>query len=134
MSNSINCTIKVLTPDLHITAAAKAVEINPANAPAMHMLRSAAPGVIIPPEHLAVLSAKYWGAAGVRLTVGFMDNPAADLKARILLHMNAWGASCNVKFVETAVNPQVRINRAAGDGYWSYLELMFFKLRLIRPR
>ena len=121
MCNSVPCRIKVLPSDLHIIAAAKAIEINPANAPATHMLRLVAPDVVIPPQHLALLTAKYWGVSGVRLTVGFMDNPTADLKARILSHMNAWGASSNVQFVETASNPQVRVNRAAGDGYWSYL-------------
>ena len=35
--------------------------------------------------------------------------------------MNAWGAFCNVQFTETATNPQVRIARTGGDGYWSYL-------------
>jgi len=34
--------------------------------------------------------------------------------------MNAWAAWANVRFVESATNPQVRIDRAA-DGYWSYL-------------
>jgi len=35
--------------------------------------------------------------------------------------MNASNATANVQFVESATDPQVRINRAAGDGYWSYL-------------
>jgi hypothetical protein len=121
MINAIPCRIKILPSHFHIAAAAKAIEINPANAPATHMLRLAAPNVVISPEHLALLTSKYWGASGVQLTVGFMDNPAADLNARILSHMNAWGAFSNVQFVETASNPQVRINRMAGDGYWSYL-------------
>ncbi len=40
-----------------------------------------------------------------------------------LSHMNAWSdvANANVQFVETASDPQVRIARTAGDGYWSYL-------------
>jgi hypothetical protein len=104
-----------------IDAASAAARINPANAPAQGALRSAAPDVVIAPEHLALLTAKYWGSSGVRLTVGFLDNPAADLRARLLAHMNAWGTSCNVQFVETATDPQVRISRTAGDGYWSYL-------------
>jgi hypothetical protein len=56
----------------------------------------------------------------VRLSVGFMDNPPVDLRARILMHMNAWGQSANVQFTESATDPQVRISRAPG-GYWSYL-------------
>ncbi|OYW75464.1 MAG: hypothetical protein B7Z37_13135 [Verrucomicrobia bacterium 12-59-8] len=120
MNNSIPCSIKTLTPDVQVAAATKAIEINPANAPAAQMLQAFAPGVVLPPEHLAVLTSKYWGAGGVRLTVGFMDNPAADLKARILSHMNAWNATANVTFVESSVNPQVRIARE-NTGYWSYL-------------
>jgi len=119
--SDISCTIKTLPQDQWAAAAQKAIEINPANAPALHALHEAAPDVVIQPEHLALLTAKYWGAQGVRLTVGFMDNPPADLKARILLHMNAWGAWSNVRFTESAVNPQVRISRTAGGGYSSYV-------------
>jgi hypothetical protein len=57
----------------------------------------------------------------VHLTVGFLDGPDAVLRARIVSHMNAWGATANVAFSETAVDPRVRIARTAGDGYWSYL-------------
>jgi hypothetical protein len=35
--------------------------------------------------------------------------------------MNAWGNWANVEFVETASDAQVRIDRAPGEGYWSYL-------------
>jgi hypothetical protein len=115
------CTIRLLPKDQWVPAAKQAVAINPGNAPALHMMRQGAPDTVMPVEHLALLTAKYWGRAGVRLTVGFLDNPAADLRARILSHMNAWGAFANVQFVESAVNPQVRIARTAGDGYWSYL-------------
>jgi hypothetical protein len=74
-----------------------------------------------PPEHLVLLTTEYWGAAGVRLTVGFLDNPPADLKSRILAHMNAWGSWSNVQFSDSSADPKVRIARTAGDGYWSYL-------------
>jgi len=115
------CSIKLLPEDQRIEAAYTASRINPANAPALATLSSVAPDVVIQPQHLALLTAKYWGSGGVRLTVGFLDNPPADLRARILSHMNAWGAFCNVQFTETATNPQVRIARTGGDGYWSYL-------------
>jgi hypothetical protein len=115
------CTIKLLPQGHWIPAASTAVKINPANAPALFQLRQAMPSVVIPPEHLALLTTKYWGVGGVSLTVGFLDNPPGDLKARILLHMNAWAAFSNVVFVESDQNPQVRISRTAGDGYWSYL-------------
>jgi hypothetical protein len=35
--------------------------------------------------------------------------------------MNAWSKTTNVQFVQSKSNPQVRIARAEGDGYWSYL-------------
>jgi len=107
-----------------IEAAATATRINPANAPAQSTLQALAPDVVISPDHLAVLTAKYWGSGGVQLTVGFLDGPAADLRTRILSHMNAWGAFCNVRFTETATDPQVRIARTSEgpeNGYWSYL-------------
>ncbi len=115
------CSIKVLPKELWASAAQKAIAINPANAPAMEQLKAAMPGTEIEPEQLALLTAKYWGVKGVHLTVGFLDNPPADLRARLLLHMNSWGAFANVQFSETATNPQVRISRTAGSGYWSYL-------------
>ncbi|MER9526667.1 M12 family metallopeptidase [Mesorhizobium sp. M0292] len=46
------------------------------------------------------------------------------MRARIVLHMNAWAKSANVSFVETRKQAQVRIARIAGGdqgGYWSYL-------------
>lgn len=117
------CSIKLLSSDRWVKAAQTAAEINPANAVAHQMLVQALPSDVIPPEHLAILSQKYWGSGGVRLTVGFLDNPPADLRARLLSHMNAWNdvAHANVQFAETTTDPQVRIARTAGSGYWSYL-------------
>ena len=115
------CTIKMLSKAQLVTAAKQAIAINPANAPAEEALREAAPGEILSPERLAALTSKYWGSAGVRLTVGFLDNPPSELRTRILSHMNSWGEWSNVKFVETTTDPQVRIARIPDDGYWSYL-------------
>src|SRR5947209_1927087 len=122
------CSIKTLPLDTIIHAANTAVTINPNNAPSRHLVAMAAQqGVILPAQHLALMTQKYWGRPGVHLTVGFLDNPPADLRARILSHMNAWGQYCNVSFVESSSNPQVRIARTANDpdpnknGYWSYL-------------
>ena len=74
---------------------------------------------------LALEVAKRWPASGVRLTVGFLDSPPADLRARILLHMNAWAKTANVLFTESNTDPDVRISRidtpVADAGYWSYL-------------
>lgn len=117
----IPCSIKTLPRDRWVAAAQTAIEINPANAPALPALRAAAPNAVIEPEYAAVLITKYWGSDGVRLGVGFLDNPPADLKRRILSHMNAWGSWCNARFFETANDPTVRIARTDGEGYWSYL-------------
>ena len=118
MSNA-SCTIKTLPQSQWAAAAAKAIEINPLNAP-VNVAKAAALGAVLKPEHLAIMTKKYWGSK-VRLTVGFLDSPPSDLKARILGHMNAWGNWSNTKFVESTVSPQVRIARTAGDGFWSYL-------------
>jgi Astacin (Peptidase family M12A) len=117
------CAIKILPQGKWIDAATKATEINPANGMAHQMLLQALPATVMPPQHLAILTSKYWGASGVKLSVGFLDNPPADLRARLLSHMNAWNtvAHASVQFVETTTDPQVRIARTPGDGYWSYI-------------
>src|SRR5262249_48249935 len=123
IETSHSCSIKLLPQNSWIQAATKAAEINPANAPARQMMMQGMASNVIQPMHLALLTAKYWGRSSVNLTVGFLDNPPADLRARIISHMNAWNtvAHANVKFVETATDPQVRIARTPGEGYWSYL-------------
>ncbi len=116
----IVCTPKYLSRDKWVAAAKRAAEVNPLNRPPVERLARLVPGFQPTPEHIAVLTNRYWGPDGVQLTVGFLDNPPADLRARILEHMNAWAESANVRFTETATDPQVRIARAA-DGYWSYI-------------
>ena len=115
------CAIKLLPRSQWVEAARRAISINPANAPMAHMLHLGTAAAVITPERLAIVTSKYWGAAGVHLTVSFLDNPAEDLRARILEHMNAWGVYANVQFSEVDSNGQVRIARLVGDGYWSYL-------------
>lgn len=119
----IVCTPKVLPRAKWVAAARTASEINPVNHPPIERLVRAIPGFAPSPEHIAVLTTKYWHTKGVHLTVGFLDGPPADLKKRLLSHMNAWAKTANVKFVQTATNPQVRIARMGGEdgGYWSYL-------------
>jgi Astacin (Peptidase family M12A) len=106
-----------------VAAAGHAAWINPVNAPATHRAALAEPAWVPQPEFLALLTTRYWGAAGVRLTVGFLDNPSPELRERILGHMNAWNETANVQFEATATDPQVRIARLTGaeGGYWSYL-------------
>ena len=120
-STTETCTIKMPSRDLLVSAAKQAVTINPANSPTTGTLLPAAADTVIPPQHIALLTKKYWGKSGVKLTVAFMDNPPADLRAKLLSHMNAWGAWGNVTFTETSGQAQVRIARTAGQGYWSYL-------------
>jgi hypothetical protein len=117
----ITCTPKSLPRTLWVAAAARAIEINPTNMPPVRQLRSLMPALNLTQDHLAVITQKRWHTKGVNLTVGFLDNPPADLRARIIQHMNAWSSSANVKFVESSTSPQVRIARTEGDGYWSYV-------------
>jgi len=73
-------------------------------------------------SRIGVLGSKFWGSAGARLGVGWMDNPPADLRARILRHANAWGENANVEFYDTTLgNAHIRVARIPGDGYYSYL-------------
>lgn len=115
------CTPKGLPRHQLVAAAALAVAENPVNAPpaAGIMMALAAPTR----EHLAMLTTKWWGAKGVHLTVGFLDSPSAELRWRLLGHLNAWGETANVRFVQSAQDAQVRIARGGGrmGGYWSYL-------------
>ena len=121
MCNQTVCSARMLPRHRWVAAAEMAVKINPLNNAPIERLRQAMPEFNPQPEQLAVLTSKYWGAGGVYLTVGFLDNPPRDLRARILSHMNAWSETGNIQFVETNVDPQVRITRTPEDGYWSYL-------------
>jgi len=119
--DAIVCLPKRLPRNLWVAAARTASEINPVNHPHLNRLAMVMPGFRPTPQRIAVVTTKYWGSEGVRLTVGFLDNPPANLRRRILAHMNAWSATANVKFVEARTDPEVRIARTPGDGHWSYL-------------
>lgn len=123
MSRDIRvCTPRYLPREQLARADEIAYQINPKNRPPDAAMAAAAPGE---KERLALVRRVYWGKAGVRLTVGFLDNPPKDLQARILLHMNAWNKTANVQFVASSTDPQVRIARVNSPpdkaGYWSYL-------------
>ena len=60
------------------------------------------------------------GPAPRQLTVSFMESTPADLRSRILGHMNAWTQTACISFVERGGTGDVRISRE-GSGYWSYL-------------
>jgi hypothetical protein len=114
------CTPKRLPDNKLVVAAKTAAQYNPANLP--HANRLSMLGIAPTRERIAVLTTKYWGTKGVKLTVGFMDNAEKALRDRIISHMNAWAKTGNVQFVYTAktADAQVRIARE-NDGYWSYL-------------
>lgn len=123
----IACEIKQLPETELVAASQTATRINPANAPVILGIAGLMESMDfedrqepITAQHIAVTSSKYWGNTGVDLTVGFMEQQPADVRARILQHMNSWGERCNVKFRATQSSPQVRIT-LGGDGYWSYL-------------
>jgi hypothetical protein len=129
------CVPKSLPTDAVVEAARIAAEVNPLNRPTtkamldvlrggggrLDVLRGG--GDRLDAWRIGVLTTKYWQIQGVKLTVGFLDNPTQALRKRILEHMNAWARSANVQFTESNVDPQVRIARGSGlqGGYWSYL-------------
>lgn len=120
MAEFIVCTPKRLPLEQEIRAARVAARINPMNRPVAQPLAALAPGFAPTPEHIAVLTKKYWRTNGVRLGVKFLEQTPQDLKERILSHMNAWSTRANVKFVLTDTDPEVRISRGS-EGYWSYV-------------
>ncbi len=116
------CTLRNLPNELLEEAARNAVEINPVNAPVFGPLGAvaAASDAISDPLSIAVLTGKYWGPSPRRLSVSFMESTPSDLRARIVLHLNAWSRTAGVSFVQTQGVGEVRISRGGG-GYYSYL-------------
>lgn len=120
----ITCTPRSLPRELVRHAADLAFARNPANRPPIEKLTRLVDGVKVTADFLAIMRGKYWGAAGVRLTVGFLDDPSPELRRRILAHMNAWRRTAQIEFVETDTDPDVRIARDDSrdhGGYWSYV-------------
>lgn len=116
----VGCTIKQLPARLAFRSAEVAARLNPVNAPVYGVTAAVEGGALPTPLAAAVVTSKYWGPNPRKLTVSFMDNPAPELRRRIISHMNAWTRTGCIEFVETASGGQVRISRGAG-GYWSYL-------------
>jgi hypothetical protein len=115
------CIIKFPPTRLLEKSAQVARSINPANAPALGPLATVMKeGHEISPLAIAVLTSKYWGPESRKLTVSFMESTPADLRARIISHMNAWRKTVGISFVETRGTGDVRISRGPG-GFWSYL-------------
>jgi hypothetical protein len=128
-SNAMNalilCRPKRLPDERVIEAAQRALELNPANRPHPAVAARALAGGPMGRQRLALVVGRRWPVTGIKLTVGFLDNPPADLQKRILLHMNAWGKTANVAFVASKANSKVRIARLDDPpdmaGYWSYV-------------
>ncbi len=121
----IVCRLKSLPLATFAAAAARSLAINPANADHRRRVARTPAGQRGGTPRIAVVVGRRWPTTGVRLTVSFLDNAPRDLRARILRHMNAWGASANVVFRETRGMGQVRIARLDEPedmaGYWSYV-------------
>ena len=117
------CTPRSLPASKLVAAARMASTINPVNHPPVERLARVMRGFAPSPMRIAVLTTKYWGSKGVRLTVVFLDHPPAERRSRIVSHMNAWAKTANVRFVPSSTSPHVRIARQGGadGGYWSYL-------------
>jgi hypothetical protein len=115
----IACTPRSLPVRLLVPAANTATKINPMNSPRVTGF-AALSSSILPPQAIAVVTTKYWGPTARRLTVSFMETTPADLRAKIVSHMNAWTRTAAISFAETKKDGDVRISREAG-GYWSYL-------------
>src|SRR5262245_36828739 len=89
--NMLVCTPKSVPPRLLVKAAQVAMEINPVNAPAAAPAAGLTDGFhVSDPLQIAVVTQKYWGPRPRRFTVSFMESTPADLRARIISHMNAW--------------------------------------------
>jgi hypothetical protein len=116
----LSCVPKTLPTRLLVKAADTAIRINPVNSPGFGPLGVVAAGLDLSPMRIAVLVAKYWGPQPRRMTVSFMEATPADLRARIVAHLNAWSRTASISFVETRGTGNVRISRGGG-GYWSYL-------------
>jgi hypothetical protein len=121
----ITCRTKPLTRVQANLAAKKALEINPTNAIGQRMVLRSTIGRRGGPLRLTLNIGHRWASTGVRLSVQFLDTPPADLRKKILLHMNAWSKTANILFTETRQTGQVRIARLdrpeAVAGYWSYV-------------
>lgn len=116
------CVLLSLPREKWISSAQRAAQINRMNLPAAHQLDMTefAMADVVAPEAIALMTSRYWGNTGVKLTVGFLEPIDVELRNRILSHMNAWTKYGNIEFTYSTTDPQVRITRESG-GYKSYL-------------
>jgi astacin (peptidase family M12A) len=135
--STIVCVPKSLTPTQAKVAVRRSVEINPANAATTRTVERTTIGRRGGPRRLALLVGSRWPASGMNFTVQFLDNPSKELRARILLHMNAWNKTANVRFEETRSAGMVRIARLRQPedmaGYWSYVGTQILGIEADQP-
>jgi hypothetical protein len=121
----IVCRPKLLTPAQEELAVRRAIQINPANAAAVKTVARTPVGRRGGPRRLALLIENRWPKLGVELSVQFLDGESKELRKRILLHMNAWTKTANIRFRETSGTGFVRIARLDEPenmaGFWSYV-------------
>ena len=140
--SALCCIPKRLRPEMRVAAAVRACEINPQNNAPARRLAGIIKGFTPTREHIALVTSKYWGPQGVDLSVSFLEDRPAALRASILAHMNAWALEprpgapgANVRFRETDGVGEVRIAFESGDdgGYWSYLGTDILSIALDKP-
>jgi hypothetical protein len=74
----VHCTLKFFKGRLLLEAARTAIDINPMNAPMLQgPMAALGGGGIATPEHIALLTSKYWQPQARQLTVSFMEVRAA---------------------------------------------------------
>lgn len=132
MATRLVCTTRRLLPGQRAVAASLASQMglgapptDSSLSPAQLLIEAARRSTTgVSPAVIAVVKSNYWGKHGKRLTTSFMDNPSKALKNEIMKHLNMWSSRANVEFVESDVDPLVRIDRRSGQtwgGYWSYV-------------
>lgn len=126
------CTPKELPESLHFAAAMRAIEIFPGNRPSLERLIQVMPRFRPEPDHLGVLTTKWWGSGGAKLTVSFMGRADQPLQTKIVSYMNKWTAYANVGFTLVPAGGQVRISLGRG-GYWSYLGTDILSIPVNQP-
>lgn len=114
------CSVKALPKRLRVKAAQNAMRINPVNAPLAAQARGGTDLGVLSPLQIAVLTAKYWGPKPRTLSVSFLDSTPANVRARVVEHLNAWAKRGCVSFAETRGTGHVRISMEE-TGHWSYL-------------
>jgi hypothetical protein len=124
----VGCTVRHLPDHRAEEAMWHAIKVNPTNRPQAAGLAKIHPLIseelfaqIATPEFLAVMTTKYWGPAGVKLSVSFLDTVSQELSKKILSHMNAWGDYCNAKFSRATRDGDVRIDLSETGQYASYI-------------